>query len=439
NGRSSADLNNALGCQRAPSPQGFFDGAIAEIVTYPNTSHTPALRNRVESYLGIKYGVTLQHNYLSSTAATVWDLAKDPAYNTNITGIARDDKSALLQKQSKSTSVTPDLLTVYIGPSKTANQYNNTGTFAAGDQSFFMAANNNAPFLYPWPPAATEKPPGICCRLQREWLSQKTNFTNTDLTLEFDFNIVTPGYAPLNIADLRLLVDDDGDFTNALILGSPAVTISVSSSVVTVVVPASNFTATPYFTLASVSLSTLLPIETGDFTAGCRNNTVQLQWTKFSGGANIFSIERSADGKLFSAVGALQAAAGGPKAYGFTDPLPLPGTSYYRLKSIDQQSLVTYSPVLNISGCSPGKLLLTTEPSTGQSVLFLQLPRQAAINISLCDVLGRPLDLPGLTGRRTLSPGDWQLPVPAHTLAAGIYFLSVNINGENNVLRMLQR
>src|SRR5581483_1122974 len=124
--------------------------------------------------------------------------------------------------------------------------------------------------------AATEVPPGICCRLRREWLSQKTNFTNTDLKLEFDFNIITPGYSPLNAADLRLLVDADGDFTNATILNTPAITIAVSASVVTITVPASAFTGTPYFTLASASATTLLPVQFISFAATCRDEAAQL-------------------------------------------------------------------------------------------------------------------------------------------------------------------
>ncbi len=438
NGRNSADINDALGCQRAALAE-FYNGGIAEIVTYPNTSHTVALRNRVESYLGIKYGVTLQHNYVSSAAATVWNLAQDPAYNTNIIGIARDDNSALLQKQSKSTSTAADLLTLYIGPSKMVNQFNNGGTFTAGDQSFFMAADNNAKFLFSVPSMTAEKPPGICCRLQREWLSQKNNFTNTDLTLEFDFNVVTPGYAPLNPADLRLLVDDDGDFTNALILAPPAITISVAASVVTVVVPASNFTATPYFTLASVSLATTLPVEVSDFAAACRNNTVQLQWTKRSGAANSFIVERSADGKAFSGIGTLQAEANGPQTFGFTDPMPPAGLSYYRLKITDQGGATTYTAAISMNSCNPGKLLLVTDQATGRHTLFMQLQQNASIDIGLSDVLGRRLDMPGFTGPRTLPPGVYQLPVPDHAVAAGIYFLSVTINGNSNVLRMLQR
>ena len=165
---------------------------------------------------------------------------------------------------------------------------------------------------------------------------------------------------------------------------------------------------------------------------------VQLQWTKLSGGPNSFIVERSADGKLFSDIGTVQAMATGRQYYGFADPSPLPGLSYYRLKMVDQQLVATLSSTISIAGCNPDKLQLITDPATGQSALFLQLTKKSTVNIGLCDVLGRRLDMPGLSGQFALSQGQYQLPVPAHALAAGVYFLSVTINGENTILRMLQ-
>lgn len=436
-GRSSANANNALGCLRAAATE-FYDGGIAEIITYPNTSHTMAVRNKVESYLGIKYGITLQHDYWSSAGAVVWSRTQDPAYNTNITGIARDDSSALLQRQSKSTDPVPDILTLYIGPSKTINNAANTGVFTGGDQSFFMAANNNDPYLFP-NGGTVETPPGICCRLRREWLSQQTNFNNTDLVLEFDFNIITPGYAPLNPADLRLLADDDGDFTNALVLGAPAVTITVVASVVTVSAPAANFIATPYFTLASVSMATALPVQVSGFTAECKNNTVRLGWTKRAGPPNSFVIERSADGIRFAALDAVQSAATGVQTFEWTDRWPLPGAAYYRLKIAEQPSAPAYTSIVSVSSCGAGSLRLDTDPVSGRPALFLQLRQNSTVSIGLYDIAGRRLDMAGLTGRRVLQQGAYRLPVGDSRLAAGMYFLSVGMNGNNHVFRVLVR
>jgi len=435
--RTSPNSNNALGCQRSISPMiEFYDGSIAEIVTYANYSHNATQHYQVESYLAIKYGITLQHDYLSSAGATVWNRSLNAAYNTNVIGIARDDNSALSQKQSKSTSTVQDMLTMYIGAAKTTNQASNTGSFTAGNQSFFMAGNNSAAYMYTFPTIPTEKPAGICCRLQREWMVQKTNFTNTDIKLEFDFNVITPGYSPLNTADLRLLVDNDGDFTNATIL-TP--TISVSGSRVTVTVPASSFSATSYFTLASVSTATALPVIISGFTGICKNNTVQLGWAKESGPDNSFVVERSSDGNNFTAIGTLQSAASASQSYTWSDVTPLPGISYYRLKMVGADGTINYSAASSINGCTHTDLQLITDGANGQSTLLMQLPQNAVTDISFCDMLGRRYDIINLTGHRSLQQGYYRLPVADSHLPRGVYVLTVGINGNRSVFRIVKR
>lgn len=440
NTRNSPDLNSALGCQRAVSPnKEFFDGSIAEIISYTNTSHSVTTRNKVETYLALKYGVTLSHNYLSSVGTTVWDRSVNAAYNTNITGIARDDNSALNQKQSKSTSLSADILTLYIGTAKQVNQASNNGTFTSGDRSFFIAANNNDPYFYTG--TESEKPPGICCRLRREWLSQKSNFTNTDLKLEFDFNIITPGYAPLNMADLRLLVDADGDFSNATILGSPTVTISVVSSVVTVTVAASNFTSTPYFTLASVSTLTPLPVRFVKLAANCQGNSAQIIWTADNEvNMDRYTVERSADGKSFTALADVKSSAGASlqQTYKWTDISPLPGTSYYRLKATNSVYATGYSPIMTFVDCGTEVVRLATNAASGESELFLQLSQNAPVEITLFDVMGRRYAVAGITGQQSIAQGTYHLPV-TNSLKTGIYLLSVTINGNRKLFRLVKQ
>jgi hypothetical protein len=440
NDRNSPDLFNALGCQRAATNKEFFDGSIGEIISYSNTSHSTTTRNKIETYLAIKYGVTLSHNYLSSIGTTIWDRAVNAAYNYNITGIGRDDNSALSQKQSKSTSVVPDILTLYVGPTKQVNQVNNTGTFSSGDRSFFIAANNND--LYMFGGAATEIPAGICCRLRREWLSQKSNFTNTDLKLEFDFNLITPGYIPLNAADLRLLVDNDGDFTNATILGSPAISISVVASVVTVTVSAANFTSTPYFTLASVSANTPLPVRFVQLDANCKNNTAQITWaTDAEINMDYYTVERSDDGKNFLAMATVKSksTATVQQLYNYTDVSPLPGTSYYRLKTTDRSGATGYSTVMTFVDCGTDVVRLTTNTASGESELLLQLSKNEQVDIELFDVLGRRYTMAGVTGKQSMIQETYHLPVTNSNLKSGIYLLSVTINGNKKVYRIIKQ
>lgn len=432
--RSSPDSYNALGCQRSNLLE-FYDGGIAEIVTYANTSHNVLTRHKVESYLAIKYGISLSHNYYSSTGTTIWNTAANALYNNNIIGLARDDNSALSQKQSKSTAQVADILTLYIGSTKYNNQASNSTTFTAGNMSFFMAGHNGAPYLFSG--AVAQTPPGVCCRLQRQWLAQVTNFTNTNLVLEFDFSAITPGYTPLNAANLRLLVDDDGNFSNATIL-TP--TITVSGSKVTLTTSAASFTSgRPYFTLASLTLPILLPVNFTSLTGTCSNNSIQVKWSVATAAPNSFIVERSNDKQTFTTAAVVQPNASGELAYKWTDLSPLPGVTYYRIRTKDASQADYYSSIIAVSSCGTSKMMVTTDPLTGESALNIRLQENAAAMISLYDVLGRRFDIPGLTGKHNLQQGTYRMPVNLQQLTAGVYLLSVDMNGSKQVYRVVKQ
>ncbi|HAO28264.1 MAG TPA: hypothetical protein DCQ68_12550, partial [Chryseobacterium indologenes] len=77
---------------------------IGEFILYSGTQ-TPAERQRVNSYLAYKYGITLDQStpqsYIASDATTaMWNHTSTNAstYNKNIAGIGRDNGSALNQK-----------------------------------------------------------------------------------------------------------------------------------------------------------------------------------------------------------------------------------------------------------------------------------------------------------------------------------------------------
>ncbi|MDE5424404.1 hypothetical protein L3073_19525, partial [Ancylomarina sp. DW003] len=83
----------------------YFKGELAEI-TYAKEYLDAAKRNRLESYLAIKYGITLDQssaqNYTASDGTVVWSGSTNSSYNNDIAGIAKDDDTELDQLKSKS-------------------------------------------------------------------------------------------------------------------------------------------------------------------------------------------------------------------------------------------------------------------------------------------------------------------------------------------------
>jgi hypothetical protein len=91
-----------------------LNARVAEVISYKvrkTDANLTQERNRIQSYLGIKYGITLGVNgtsqdYVNSDGTLIWDkntgVPSDDVFNYDIAGIGRDDASELYQKQSRS-------------------------------------------------------------------------------------------------------------------------------------------------------------------------------------------------------------------------------------------------------------------------------------------------------------------------------------------------
>ncbi|MBS1744166.1 MAG: gliding motility-associated C-terminal domain-containing protein [Bacteroidetes bacterium] len=125
---------------------------IAEVIIYARTL-TPAEINKVESYLAVKYGFTLDqaaanaNDYTASDGTITWNRANNSGYAANITGIGRDDASNLAQKQSKSVNAN-GLITIYTNGVYTGGNFpllnsTNANSFS-NDRSFVLIGDNAA-------------------------------------------------------------------------------------------------------------------------------------------------------------------------------------------------------------------------------------------------------------------------------------------------------
>lgn len=76
-----------------------FYGYTPEFIIY-NRVLTPLERRRAETYLAVKYGLTLDMSYIGSREQLLWDTDANRGFNTRITGYGRDDLSGLYQKNA---------------------------------------------------------------------------------------------------------------------------------------------------------------------------------------------------------------------------------------------------------------------------------------------------------------------------------------------------
>lgn len=129
------------------------------------------------------------------------------------------------------------------------------------------------------------------------------------------------------------------------------------------------------------------PVDLGKFDVYMINREVNLFWTTYSEDNSLeFVVERSADGKNFDAVGAVEAQ-GNSKAvsnYEFVDHYPLANKSYYRLKQVDIDGAFVYSVIRGVdnSNNASGQIFhIYPNPSESSSDLNIDLSEDATIEI----------------------------------------------------------
>jgi len=196
---------------------GRYQGDIPEFILFDTALSAPE-QQRVDSYLALKYGLTLDQttatDYLASDGTTqMWDadLATAATYGNDIAGIGRDDGSAL--GQIKSRSVSEDALVTIEAEGEGTNASNSFADM--DDLEFLMWGNDDASI----DSGSTQVPAGLpgaaAGRFTRVWQAQHEGDVGA-VTVSFDlgdqslFNIATNG-------DYALLLDTDGDFSDATV------------------------------------------------------------------------------------------------------------------------------------------------------------------------------------------------------------------------------
>ena len=253
-----------------------FNGFLNEFIFY-NRDLTASEMSKVHAYLGVKYGVTLdntgggiQGDYTATDGTIIWDASVNPTYHNDVIGIGRDDSQALLQRQSHSFD---DVTRVYLNTLQPTN-IANTGVFNS-DTSYVMMGSNGGLMCSRFTTVLEVPPtPLLNSRLEREWKVTKSNFSQ-NLNCDFTISPCATGN-DFDTSCLALLVDDDGDFTNATVYNSTSgLGFSISGNVITVS-GISNLhipdDSTRYITLASVFFTK----ELSNDTIKCEGDSVLL-------------------------------------------------------------------------------------------------------------------------------------------------------------------
>ena len=190
-----------------------FYGEISEFI-YCNepTSFTSAQRQKTDTYLAIKYGITLDQstalNYVNSAGNIIYNTTNPAAiggyfeYNNDIAGIGRDDASELIQLKSKSENDN-SILTI-----ERASSIGNDDTWLIWGNDGASTAETDALTM----------PDTIDMRISRVWRVAETNEVgNTSITFDLD----ELGLTSKTASELSLLVagnSSGADFSSATVI-----------------------------------------------------------------------------------------------------------------------------------------------------------------------------------------------------------------------------
>lgn len=387
NPRTSLTSDNYIG-ERATCCNDPLSGNIAEIIGYNQTTLSGTSKSQIDSYLAIKYGITLDNSsggvvgdYRASDGTLIWDASVNPQFQNNIVAVGRDDNSGLSQKQSHTYD---DTMRVYLS-SLTPTNAANSGTFSSNSQ--FVIVGDDGERLASLGSSEYPSSQGIYSRLEREWKITNTNFNGT-----FSIDVRLSNVGSVTPSDLRILIDADGDFSDAT-LHNPVISYTTGiltiTGLTTTEIPLNT---TRYMTVVSMNGATPLPVELSNFDISVESQTVKIKWqTQSEQNSAYFDLERSQNSKDWEAFSRVPAAGNSTTTlnYSGVDYQPYGETSYYRLKQVDLNGQFEYSSVRIANLKSTDVQDISTFPNPTRELLTLESNSDDLESIKVFDVFGK--------------------------------------------------
>lgn len=389
---NNSGVNNLIG--KASPNNEWYDGLVQEVIIYDG-KHTTTDRYPIESYLGVKYGLTLDHNYIAADGSTVtWDRTANAGYNNNITGIGRDDATGLDQRQSRSEN-TGAMLTIGNSTTLAADNLANANSFAASG-SYLLWGNNGASNSNEGSAdiGFTTNAVNIVGRMDRIWKAQETGTVGT-VIIRVDMSTVSSNTGPGNndLNDVRLLVDGDGTFASGALAISPT---SVNNTT-DIVEFQHDFAAGTgfFFTIGTIDLNSApLPVELIEFSGEHRSGVNHLAWsTAVEIENDYFTLERSFDGQEFEPFATVDGAgnSSSTRFYFETDHHPFAPVTYYRLRQTDFDGTETLSHIVALRSKQllVGDPVLWPNPSEGEVLFLMDGGDEQALTLNIFDGVGK--------------------------------------------------
>ncbi len=185
--------------------------------------------------------------------------------------------------------------------------------------------------------------------------------------------------------------------------------------------------------------SSILPIELLEFTAVAVRDEVQLQWITLSEQNNdYFVIERSTDGRNFTAIGELVGAGDSDEIlkYEMVDDQPVTGTNYYRLRQVDFDGKFSLSEVEVINfGAADEAIIVYPNPVRDVLQIANSQLKDSAVTYDIFNLQGQQIS----GDQMQLAGGRGQIDIAALQLQAGYYMIRIQTAGGESYSHKFQK
>lgn len=193
--------------------------------------------------------------------------------------------------------------------------------------------------------------------------------------------------------------------------------------------------------IACVRTATTLPVELSSFGASIRGNAVSLKWTTTNEINNLgFDVEKSIDGEKFAKIGFVKGSeSNNGSSYTFEDEKVnvKTGKVYYRLKQIDKDGKFNYSRIeaITLNTTKNFSFQLNENPVRGDVRLVLNNENESKIQITVSNSNGQQVYNQQVLSKK----GTSNVIVPANSLKAGIYYLTVTNGTEKHSVSFIKQ
>jgi hypothetical protein len=179
----------------------------------------------------------------------------------------------------------------------------------------------------------------------------------------------------------------------------------------------------------------ILPVNFGTVKATQQSNTIKVEWNNLTEtDVTYYSVERSADGRNFTAVGQVNARLnnGGKADYTFIDVNPFSGINYYRIRSLETTGKSKYSIIVKVDIRGGAmQLVLYPNPVTGGQLSYQAVNlAKGQYTVRVFNSLGQQVYSSALNHQG----GSVTEAITLPSVKAGLYSLQL-ISNDNNLIR----